>query len=399
MRIVLALALASILLAPSAQAAPTPDYPDDLRALLGQWLQEGEAFATSADREQDWWAEANTFLERAREANADGRVREGMFHLETFHELVIANRLVDEAMLLTNDGERKTFVLQRVSGVHEDAQDAWEAYRAKLHGYDGELHSLLTIEKALYSADIAITAMLTGSDHELIAGEFPKQQGFPEAYVHALVRGTSTVLLDLAWAQDVLDAATKEEGLPPRILDERWANLTKLSLEYGTDGEEVPSYLQALDELGRPARENGEATLAVAFVLAEQRSTRANSMQTIFGDASTRGKDVVNDAARGMTKQFNNTTLEAPRSVGLTGVFTSDAVDRVLLTQEYVASEQADLGVVISAWASLDHAAYASNALASLSPIVPPSPKDAPGLGIGALLLVGLVAALLARRR
>lgn len=402
---IFALALVALLLVPAAHAATNTgeiSYPPGLIALLPAWIQEAEAMAVAEDKGKPWWNEADGFLARAKEAQGQGRFRTALFHIETYRELLIANRLIDEAKAPANANQPKSYVLQRVAGEKDDADAAWLAYRAKLHGYEGQLHSLQTIEQTLYSADLALAGMLASTEFDSLAGEFPKQEGFPEGYVFALVHASYTPLLEVGWADAILADAVKQEGLPPRIDDEKWNNFTSASTAYGLEGAS-PSYLEALDLLARPARNNGEGILSVAFVLAEQRATRANSMQTIFGDARSRGLSVVTDAARGMNKQYNNTTLEASRNVGLVGLFTSDAFDRVQLTQKYLASDQADLGTVISAWSSLEHAAYATSTLAAVSPIAPlpdTSPtKGTPGASVLALLGVALVAAMLARRR
>ncbi|HUR69301.1 MAG TPA: hypothetical protein VM370_08640 [Candidatus Thermoplasmatota archaeon] len=402
-RALVGLALALMMLAPAAAAAaPTePDYPSDLVALLPGWIETSERLVTEQDRAKPWWGDAEAFLTRAKGAQAEGRVRVAMFHLETFEELLLGNRLIDDGKALGSDAEAKSFVLQRTSGWNEDAERAWTAYRAKLHGYDGQLHSLVTLEKALYSSDIALTGILNEDNFDYLSRELPKQDGFPENYVFGLVRATNTPILNLRFATDILDAAVKEEGIPPRVDDARWANITATALAYGQTDEKAPAFLEGLDARGKPVRAGGEAILSVAFILAEQRATRANSMETIFGDARSRGLDVVRDAAKGMNKQFNNTTLEAPRGHGLSGVFTSDAIDRVLLTREYMSRDQAELGTVIVAWAQLEHQGYATNTLASVSPVEPPptpSPTKPAPLP-GALAMLGIVAVVAAFAR
>jgi hypothetical protein len=120
-------------------------------------------------------------------------------------------------------------------------------------------------------------------------------------------------------------------------------------------------------------------------------------MSTIFGDAASRGKAVVADADRGFQKQLNNTTLEPSRTRGLAGVFMVDAIDRAVYTQDIVDNGTASLGIVLGAWSGLDHAGYATNVLADVSPVKPPAPKPSPGpealLIVGALVLVALACA------
>jgi hypothetical protein len=396
-----ALAVVLALLAPLAQAkeGPAPQHPPELVALLPGWVADAEALVTDADRAKPWWPEAESFLTLAKAAQAEGRFRVTLFHLETFRELVIGNRLLEESAAEGAGG--KSFVLQRTGTAKQEADAAWLAYRAKLHTYDGQLRSLQTVEKALYSADIALVSALGGTEYEPLAREYPKQEGAAEGYVFGLVRASYTMRLNIEWAEEALAKAVEQEGVPPEIDLVNWTNLTNASIQYGLTDEPPAAFLEAHDKLARPARENGEGLLAVAFVLAEQRSTRSNNMQTIFGDARTRGLDVVNDAARGMRRTYNNTTLELPQSYGLTGVFTADAIDRAQITLDYLGEEKADLGTVIVAWAALDHANYALNALAALSPVAPPPTptNDAPGAPVIAAIAVLTVGALAWRRR
>lgn len=397
------LALAALLLAPllpSALAETAPsEFPPEMKALLAKWVGEQEALLTEDDRARPWFPEADEFLQRAKNASAAGRVREGMFHLETFHEILVTKRLLDEGALLTNDGDRRLLVLQRLRAVHSDAEIAWGEYRERLHGYDGAVRSLHAVETAVYSSEIALGSMVGAQSFQPISDAFAKERGFPEGYVMALARTSATALVSVGWANDILGEAAKLEGLPPRLVDEGWTNVSALALASGVD--RPPAHLEGIEVLADPARANNESLLAIGFMLATQRAARISSMETIFGDATSRNPNVANDTARYMAAQANNTTLEAPRSFGLLGLFTSDALDRVRLTQEYHARGKAGLEVIFVAWAALDHQSFATTALGRMSPIQPPPPEANEAPGVGALALVALVAlvAALARRR
>lgn len=393
--IALALVLAIALAPPAAAKASDPDYPPEFLALLPGWIADAEALATDADKERPWYAEADGFLQKARATQAEGRLRVTMFHIETYRELVLAHQLEDAAAKERSDAERRAFIASRTSGMKVDADRAWADFRATLHGYDGQLRSLHTIEKAIYAADVAIGGMLGAAEYDPIAREFPKQAGVPFAYVHGLVRSTATAQLNVDWARQMLAEAVKQEGLPPRVVEEAWSNLTAAAV-IAPEGE-VPPYVESLEALASPARNNSEALMAITSALVEQRLSRAYNMQTIFGDASTRGLNVVSDAARFMTKQLNDTTLETPRAYGLTGVFTSDAIDRARFTNEFIANGTADLGTVLVAWSALEHATYVLVALSSVSPVSPPPEKETPMHG--ALLAIGVLVAVALGRR
>ncbi|HVM46125.1 MAG TPA: hypothetical protein VM582_09340, partial [Candidatus Thermoplasmatota archaeon] len=330
---------------------------------------------------------------------AEKRLRTALFQLETFTELVVAQQLHDEANATRSaDADKRTLIASRTAAMRADAQREWASFRATLAGYDDEVRSVQTIEKILYAGDIALVGILSQSDYDILAREYPRQSGVPLGYTLALVRASHTAALNIGWARDLLAEAVKGEGLPPRVLDEPWSNLTRVAVV--VEEEDPGVYLRSLDQIGRPVRENNESLLSIAIALAEQRATRAHTMQTLFGDARTRGLDVVRDAARGMNRQLNNTSVELPRSFGLTGVFTSDAIDRAEFTNTFVAAGQADLGAVIAAWSTLEHQGYVLLALAQVSPVRPPEEtNDTPGASFGlvALALVGV--ALLSRRR
>ena len=398
MRRALALALLALLLAPGAAAQSSdPEYPEGMLALLPGWIAEAEALPREGDRAQPWWPEADSFLQKAKASAEAKRLRVTMFHLETFGELVAAQQLMDDARAQGgSEAEQRTYIVQQTRTWHADATSAWDAYRARLKGYDGELRSLRSIEQAFYATDVALTAAATAQEHELLAREFPKQSGVPDGYVLALVRASRSPDTTIGWAEDLLEVAVREEGLPPRIVDEAWTNLSTAALAISG---EAPPYMANLDAVARPARESNETTVAIVASLAEQRATRANGMQTIFGDAQTRGLSVVQDAARGMNKQLNNTTLERPRAYGLEGVFTSDAIDRARFSNEFVADGTASLGTVLVGWAALEHATYANTALSALSPMQPPEEEKGTPFAPVALVLLALAALAVLRRR
>lgn len=390
--------LVVLLLAPAARAQGSdPDYPDDLLALLPAWTEGAESLARAQDHEKPWWPQAESYLQKAKDAAEAGRFRVATFQLETFSEVVLVNQLLDDTASLGSDAERRSAIAQRTRAWNEEAEAAWLGFRERLHGYDAQLRSLTTIEKALYASDLALTAALSMDEHDLVSREFAKQGGVPDGYVYALVRASHTPLQAIGWAEAVLAAAARGEGLPPRVVDAQWANVTAAALN--VTGSDAPDFLETMETLAQPARENGEGVLAVAFSLAEQRATRANGMQTIFGDAEARGLAVVADASRGMSKQLNNTTLDAPRAYGLEGVFTSDAIDRARFTNEFVASGNATLATVIVAWAALEHQAYATSVLAAASPVRPSPQDETPAAALGLVALALVAAALFARRR
>lgn len=398
-RALLAVALALLFALPSATAARAPDpYPAALLPLAGKWVGEAEAFGASS-RDASWYPEAESYLQKAKDAAAAGRVRVASFHVETYEELVLTGRLLDEARAFPSEAERKSHIIAQTNEWHRQADEAWLDYRERLASYDGEIHSLHALEKALYSADLAFSAAVSGRQHADLAREFPKSPGLERGFVLALVRASHTVLLDMRFANDVLDLAAADEGVEPRILDEPWRNLTAAAVVELPPGT-LPSYADRLEELARPVRAANESTLSVAIALAEQRLVRANGMETIFGDAQSRGKNIVADAARGMSKQLNNTTVAKAQAHGLQGVFTADAIDRALFAQEFVERGEATIGTVIVAWSGLEHETYATNVLAMVSPVEPVEEEhETPGPA--PVLLVGLVAlaALALRRR
>lgn len=394
-----ALALAALLLVPlaRAQSAPVPAHPPEILALLPPWIDALAQQATPADREQPWWAQAQHFLTRAQDARDAGRFRSALFHAETFEELLIGNRLLDEVATLPATSERKAVILQRTSAWNDEATRAWEDFRAKLHEYDGDLRSLHTIEEVLYASDLALAGALNDLNYDAVVQDLASKPSYTDQHVFALVHSSLVALHQIERARDVLGTAVKDEGLPPRIDDAKWTELATTALTEQTN----PTRTQApLALLVRPVRENAEATMAVAMLLADQRAGRAANILTIYGDARARGLDVITDSGRAMSKQLNETSYEAVHAVGAQGVFTSDAIDVALLMREYVANGNATLETIVSAWAGLDHQGFVTNVLAHVSPIVPtasPTEKTpGPAPWLVAIALVG--AALLARR-
>lgn len=394
-----ACALALLVAAPQAGAARAPDpYPADLAPLAARWIQEAEAFGASSAN-ATWYSEAESYLLKAKNASAEGRLRVASFHVETYTELVRAHRLLDEAAAYRSDAEKKSYILGQTHEWRAEAEQAWTGYRARLHSYDGQLRSLHAIEKALYSADVAFATYAEGKRYDDIAREFPRSPGVERGFVLALARASSTVSLDVGFAHDILDVAIASEGLPPRVNDEAWANATAKAVEEVPEGA-LPGYVSGMEEIARPIRANNESLMSIAISLAEQRTMRAMNMETIFGDAQSRGKNIVADAARGMGKQLNNTTVQKVQAYGLEGVFTADAIDRALFAQGFIERGEATIGTVLTAWSSLDHAGYAASLLAGVSPVKPAeAKKESPGLAPAAALgAVALLAVALRRR-
>lgn len=384
-------------LAPGGQAAVAPEFPPSLLALLPAWMADAEALAAN-DTGKDWYPEAKRFLDSAKEAQADGRFRSAIFDLETFHELVLTGQLIEQGASLPSDAERKSVILQRTAQWHAEAGHAWTAYRDQLYATEGDIRSVRGMELALYSAEQAIGGRLLLDERELVAREFPKQPGVERAYVLALVRASHTSLLDIQWAQDILSVVTEHEGLPPRLNETVWRDAGNISLQplIGT----VPAHLQPLEKIADEARTRNETTLAIAVNLAEQRASRATNIFIIYGDATSR-RNVTGDATAAMGKQLDNLTMDPPREYGLLGVFTADAIDRGVKTREYALQGQAELGIIIAAWAALDHQGYVTATLGAASPIQPasvdPDPAETPLGWLVALAALGVVA--LARRR
>lgn len=400
-----ALLAALALLAPGVRAEEhAGEYPEDMLALLPRWTQEVEALANETDRGRPWWPDAQVYLTKASEAREDGRFRVAMFHLETFSELVVSQKIHDEAnATLGSDAERRAFVVARTSAMRADAERAWTAFRVTLTGYDDELRSLHTIEKTLYAADVALVGMLGTNVFDTHARDLSGQSGLPIGYTYVLVRASHTARLNIDWAADILAEAVKQEGLPPRALDEKWESLKLAGMVAPERQPQLPAYLENIDRLVKPVRENNETLLTLAFAFAEQRTLRVAGMQTMFGDGQSRGLDALGDAARGLGRQRNNTTMETPRLFGLTGIFTADAMDRADLTLDYHREGRADLGIVLSAWGGIDHQNLVTGALGAVSPVVPPTQPplkdETPGAGVALVVLAAACAVALAARR
>lgn len=367
--------------------------------LVRKWQTEALALGAN-DTKRDWYPQAEGFSKNASIAMEQGRVRTAMYDIETYTELVLSSQIVDQAARFGSDAEKRSFALERAAAWNQAARADWNDYRAKLHALEGDIRSLNAMELALYSADLALTAAEQTSGHDQLAREFPKTSGFQRDYVLALARADHTSSLNIKWANDILDAAGKRDGLPPRLDNKNWSLMTNVSLADPGYGDRVPSQLQSLEAIAKDVRARNETTMALAINLAEQRASRATNIEVIFGDARSRGLDVVHDAARGMNNQLNNTTIETAQKYGLLGVFTADAIDRGIFTDEFLARGQAQLSFIISAWSGLDYQAYATQTLIAASTVVPPPTPETKKVLMGIeLVILGVVAAAIAMRR
>lgn len=383
-----------LLAAPAAGAkeVPRPEYPSELLALLPRWIADAERAGGPP--------EALEYLAKARGAADEGRFRVALFHLDTHRQHLEAGRLLDEA------GEgglpaRKERVLALADAWRAEAGDAWERYRAALREYEG-VKSLHAAELALYSADHALLAAVQLTTVDEVKASLRGSDRLDEGLVAALARSTRGVTYQLGLARDVLDVAAGTEGVPPRLDEASW-DRTLEEASRVPEGE-PPYYLQRLESIAGDARTTGERLLALALHLAQLRDGRVAAIQQQFGDAAARGIDATRDAGVGMTRGAENLSMEDARADALLGVFTADALDRVLYTAPLARDGAIGLPTASFAWASLDHQAAANLVLAEARerPVVAgeKDEKDAPlpGAALAALALAAAAAVLALRR-
>lgn len=370
--VLLALAL---FLAPSASAASAPriapEFPEDLQALGPRWVADvGERIAPYADR--PWFAEMDGFYQKAKREADEGRLRAAIFDLETVIELLEANILVDAAPQ-RSEAERKAIVLERTQAMHREGEAAWSDFRERAKGLQDEIESLHTLEIALYASDLALTAKLNLDNYVHLVPEFRKANFSREATLDML-RASRTPGTALAFANDILDVAMAREGLPPRLEAARWQEryvVPELARPPEEDGR-----LAAWENVAKEVRPAEEGIMAVAIGLAEQRALRQQQISLTYGDAGSRGLDVLHDAVRYMERRLNRTSYEDVRPHGVLGVFTADAVDQAQFVLDFAAAGKAQLPFVTATWATLDHQEFAALVLADVSPIAPAEPTN-----------------------
>lgn len=415
MRTALALLLVALLLAPSAGAARAPAaYPDPV-AKLATKIVERVAPLEAESRNESWWADAQPWLERARDHAAQGRFHATLYDAETFEEIVVAHQLSDEVNRSAQTvGDQRTHMLTRVTAWRAESNDTWLAFRAKLHQVDGTVRSVQALETALFGADLALQSKAADSRFDAYVGAFKRQPGLTFVDIRDFARVTKSIQLDVLVAGDIVDAALAQDGVPPAILPEKWANFTAAArVDPGADSATLAPY----EILVKPAREHNETILSLAATVVERTAQRLSEIQTVYGDAASRGLTVMTDADRGFQRQLNNTTLAPAQSRGLAGVFSADAIDKGVYVQDAVDNGTVTLGVIEAAWADLDHAAFANILVAALSPVsdpnapgpesqlsgyVPPKVTPTKTPGLAPLVLVaalGTVALVMARRR
>lgn len=367
----------ALLLAPglaSAEPGIQPEFPDDLAALAREWVTEAEsALAPHADAA--WHAEAEGFLAKAR-ANADaGRVRSTIFDVETTYEIIRAETFLASIAHLASEAEKKSSAISQSQSWHDESVATWDAYTARLHEFDAEVQSLHGLEIALYSADIAATARVALNSHDELVPEFRKA-AFSRGTVMDLFRASRTPGIEIGFASDILDVAVSREGLRPELDVARWRDVYvagELARPTDTSGR-----ISQWEEIAEPARQGGEEILSVAVGLAEQRLLRMQSISLTYGDAQSRGKDVVNDAARGMLGRVNRTSYDDVRAYGLLGVATADAIDQARFILGFVERGEAQLAFITAAWSTLDWQETSALVLADVSPV---EPEESTNLG------------------
>lgn len=351
--------------------APPVDFPEDVEALARGWVADVEArVAPHADK--PWFAEMDGFLQKAKREAEEGRVRAAMFDLETTDELLRANLLLDETAG-RNDADRKALVIERTQAWRAEGDAAWEEFRARLKSIEGDIGSLHTLELALYAADLAIGAKLNLDNHKALVPEYRKVNFSREATLD-LVRASATPVLDLAFADDVLDAALEREGLPPALNATRWNNRYAIP-ETRREPDET-GQVRLWEAFAPEVRANDERTMSVAIGLAEQRELRRQQIALTYGDAASRGQDSVNDAAKFMERRMNRSSYDDLRPHGLLGIFTADAVDQARFVLSFHEQGKAQMGFLTSTWANLDYQEFVAVTLADVSPVRPDTPTN-----------------------
>lgn len=347
-------------------AAIQPEYPDDLEALATRWVADAEN-ATAPYAERAWYAELQPFLQKAKAEAEAGRVRATMFDLETTYELLRGNLIADDAAALSSDAEKKALVVERTQTIHAEAEDAWEDFRARLHEYDPDVRSLHSLEIALYSADLALAAKLSLDNYDELVPELRKATFSREA-TYDMLRASLTPLNDIRFADDILGAALQREGLPPALDHERWTSVYAYA---EVQPRPADDRLKQWEEVAAPVRANNESLMAVAIALAEQRTLRHQQIQLTYGDAGSRGLDIVRDAAVNMEKRLNRTSYEDVRAHGLLGVATADAVDQARFVLDFVRQGKGAIGFITLTWSSVDHQEFVALVLADVSLVEP----------------------------
>lgn len=397
-----ALLLALLVLSAPLAAAKEPAqarYPRALLDLLPAWTDAADAAGRDAQG-QPLSPDAQAYLEKAREAAREGRFRVALFDLETHHQLSETRRLLDQAASQGSVPRQKEHVLARDAAHRQAAMEDWAQYRARLHALDGQLRSLHAAELALFSADLALTALVQTQEGEAIRAAFSRESGVDEALVAGLVRTSLGVSRALEHAHDVLDAAGAFEGLPPRLDASAW-NETVAAAMVEPEGE-TPPHLAPLERVAGGARGQGEGLLAVALQLASLRQARFAVIMQQYGEAGARGRDVVADATVGLRRGMENVSVEAPLRADLLGVFTADALDHARYTLAFAERGQAGLPTIAYAWAALEHQARATDLLAHAAgngpAAAPPEDRDAPLPIVPLLAAATVLGALLAGR-
>lgn len=392
------LLLAALLLIPVAGAVRDPvAYPDAVKGIPQKIVDRVAPLETEA-RTQPWWPDAEPWLARARADAAAGRLHATLYDAETFQELVRAHQVQARANASGQTaGDQRLFVIQEMTRQRAATNESWLAFRAKLHQADEGIRSVQAFETLLYAADLALYAKVGDAPFEATLEAFSHTPGVPFDYLLGLSRLTFSTRLDLEVAGDIVEAGLAADGLPPAMIPDRWTNVSRAVL---TDPGELHPSLARYEALAKPARENNESLLAAAALVLEQATQRLTEMQTVYGDAASRGITVVRDADRGFQGALNNTTLVPAQSRGLSGIFVADAIDKGVYVQRIVENGTADVNLVLSAWSGIDHANYANLLVAGTSPVQPAKEdKKTPAFEAWAPMALLALVALAARAR
>lgn len=363
-----ALALAALVLAPalapSATAIEVPDalpFPDDYARVARAWIGEARA-ELDAQGDSEWARSVASDIDAAQAYADDGRVRASTLKLANARVAMRFHPLWEDASAAGSESARRARVLAAADAMRAEAARAESSFRAALHALDGNLSSVASLEAALLAADWATDGVYALSAFQPFREEAATGE-LDASLTLGLVSVTIGAAIAFEYAEDLVPLAAAREGVEPRILPEKWRNLT-YAARAAADVPQSPPATAPYDALTRATNATSEDLLGVASFFGSLRSQRVAGVQTMFGDAATRGLGAMSDLSDNINTSLAKSVLPTWRAAGYEGLATLDGTDLALYLRD---TPDPTLAEYARAWIAVEHPRTVATVLAQVS--------------------------------
>ncbi|MHB8604157.1 MAG: hypothetical protein ACYDCK_02785 [Thermoplasmatota archaeon] len=388
----------------AAPADAWSPYPSEYRELALKWVGDAKkdlALHPPPGPASNLAALTNATNAADKDAQS-GRLRSTLVDLVGYSDLKALYTLWDAVGNETSNRTKTALIERTGEDWYAAAKTAEADFRARLNENAANYSSLLTLEGAMYAADLGVEARsatdgYSGYAQQILPGDPDK------GVVLGLAQITEGPRVQFGYATDILVVAERHEGTAPKFVPGAWHNITNRSYPHApANAPEVARRFYTMIDEARPAKED---LWAEGAFISLQRSAEFTNVIAQYTDAAGR-RNTTADMTSNVDRSLANSTLPAFQRGGLDGLEGLDAMDIAAATR---ASGATDLNRLARAWIGLEFSRYLASAYVLLSPervVLAGDPQPAPStdfvlpaLGVGLVAVLGVGALVWVGRR